>query len=102
MLSPIAAAGSGVVEFAALAAPSVLKVQKALKGPGGLVAAWGTLDNRQRNMALGVQTLSARYHDLSTALEPRTAQVFGTALGLVNSALGPFSQLAAASGKALE
>jgi hypothetical protein len=102
MLSPLAAAGSGAIAFAAVAAPSILKVKTALTGPGGLDAAWGTLDNRQRNMALGVQALGSRFKDLSTAMEPRTAQVFGTALGLVNSALGPFSQLAGNAGTALE
>jgi hypothetical protein len=102
LASPLAAAGSGAVAFAALTVPSVKKVTTALTGPGGLTAAWGTLDNRQRNMALGVQALGHRFTDLSAAMEPRTAQVFGTALGLVNTALGPFSQLAQNAGTALE
>src|SRR6266568_1189983 len=102
LASPLASAAAGVVAYGTLAAPSILKVKTALTGPGGLAAAWGTLDNRQKNMAAGVQNLSSRYHDLSLSMEPRVAQTFGTALGIVNSALGPFSQLAAASGTALE
>ena len=102
MASPLAAAGAGAVAFAALAVPSVKKVSTALTGPGGLTAAWGTLDNRQRNMALGVQALGHRFTDLAGAMEPRTAQLFGTALGIVNNALGPFSHLAGDAGSALE
>jgi hypothetical protein len=102
MTSPIASAGAGIIAYGTIAAPTILKVKTALTGPGGLTAAWGTLDNRQRNMALGIQDLSTRYHDLATAMEPRVAQTFGTALGIVNKSLGPFGQLAGNAGTALE
>jgi hypothetical protein len=45
MLSPLAAAGSGAIAFAALATPSILKVKTALTPHPGPNAAWGTLDN---------------------------------------------------------
>jgi SLT domain-containing protein len=102
MTSPIASAGAGVIAYGTIAAPTILKVKAALTGPGGLAAAWGTLDNRQRNMASGIEALSGRYHALSLAMEPRVAQTFGTALGIVNGALGPFGQLAGTAGTALE
>ena len=101
-LAPIAgaatAAGAGFAAFGALAVPSVMKITTAMSGPGGLAAAWETLDNRQRNAALGVQALGREYTTLARAMEPQVFQVFNQGLSLANSLLGPVGQLARTSG----
>lgn len=96
-----AAAAAGVAAFAVLAVPSIKKVTTALSGPGGLAASWNTLDNRQRNAALGVQQLGRSYDALAKTLEPQVFQVFNQGLGTANSLLGPTGQLAHASAQGL-
>ena len=95
------AAGAGLVAFGGFALPAIMKVKTALTGPGGLVAAWGTLDNSQRGMALGLQALLARYRGLATAMDPVTLRVFNSGLALANSLLGPTAKLAASAGAGL-
>jgi hypothetical protein len=97
-----AAAGVGFTAFAGMALPSVLSIQKAMTGPGGLAAAWGSLDNRQRVAVQGVQALGDRYTGLAHAMEPQVFQVFNTTLGLANSLLGPTAKLATAAGWGIE
>ena len=101
MATPLAAAGTGFVAFSALAVPSVKKITTAMTGPGGLAAAWGTLDKQQRNAAVGIQQISQRYAGLAKALEPQVFQVFNEGLSLANSLLGPTSRLATAAGHGL-
>ena len=101
MATPLAAAGTGFVAFSALAVPSVKKITTAMTGPGGLAAAWGTLDKQQRNAAVGIQQISQRYAGLAKALEPQVFQVFNEGLSLANSLLGPTSHLAEAAGRGL-
>jgi len=94
-----AAAGAGVAAFGALAVPSVKKIATALTGPGGLAAGWVTLDNRQRNAALGAQALGRSYTGLARTLEPQVFQVFNQGLTEANSLLGPTGRLAKTSGQ---
>src|SRR6266851_3780462 len=101
MATPLVAASAGFVAFAGVAVPSVMKVQKAMTGPGGLTAAWGTLDKGQRNAALGVQALGHQYIALTKAMEPTVFQVFNQGLHLAGSLLGPVAQLAASAGKGI-
>jgi hypothetical protein len=101
MATPLAAAAAGFTAFAGVAVPSVMKVKTAMTGPGGLAAAWGTLDNRQRNAALGIQALGQQYSALAKAMEPQVFQVFNQGLHLASTLLGPVGQLAASAGKGI-
>lgn len=96
-----AAAGAGIAAFGALAVPSIKKIGTALTGPGGLAAGWDTLDNRQRNAALGIQALGRDYGQLARAMEPQVFQVFNQGLTLAHSLLGPVGQLARTSGQGI-
>lgn len=96
-----AAAGLGVAAFSALAVPSAKKVVTALTGPGGIAASWDTLDNRQRNAALGIQALGQDYSVLARQMEPQVFQVFNQGLTLAHSLLGPVGQLAHTSGQGI-
>src|ERR1700722_2721824 len=101
IISGAAAAGIGVGAFAALAVPSVKKIGTALTGTGGLSASWDTLDNRQRNAALGVQALGQDYSALAKSMEPQVFQVFNQGLSIANGLLAPTGQLAGTSGEGL-
>src|SRR5262249_40546349 len=102
LLSPLTAASAGFSAFAATAVPSVRKIAGALTGPGGLNAAWSTLDKQQRSAALSVQTLGAQYSKLATAMEPQVFQVFNAGLTLADSLLGPVSELASKAADGVE
>ena len=101
MATPLVAAGAGFIAFAGVALPSVMKVKTAMTGPGGLTAAWGTLDKGQRNAAVGIQMLGQRYSALTKAMEPQIFQVFNQGLHLASTLLGPVAQLAASAGKGI-
>src|SRR5882724_6987061 len=97
-----AAIGLGAPLTGPLAAGSLAPVVKAMSGPGGLTAGWASLNARQKTAAAGVEALKTRYDALSASLQPRTFQVFNTALSTANSLLGPLGKLAAASGAGVE
>lgn len=88
-----AAAGVGVAAFGVLAVPSVVKVTKALTGPGGLAASWGTLDRQQRNAAVGIKQIGAEYKATSQKMDPRTFQVFFQVLHFGQAELKQAAQL---------
>src|SRR5882724_10977708 len=102
LTGPLAAGGLAFSAFGLLAAGSLAPVVKAMSGPGGLTAGWASLNARQKTAAAGVEALKTRYDALSASLQPRTFQVFNTALSTANSLLGPLGKLAAASGAGVE
>ncbi len=102
LTGPLLAGGAAFAAFGGLAVGSILPIGKALTGPGGLAAGWVTLDNRQRNAARGLLALKDHYDQLSKSMEPRTFQVFNTALQTADQLLGPLGKLAASSGGSIE
>src|SRR6266536_2921125 len=102
LTGPLLAGGAAFAAFGGLAVGSILPIGKALTGTGGLAAGWVTLDNRQRAAAQGVLALKVHYEQLAKSMEPRTFQVFNTALQTADQLLGPLGKLAASSGGAIE
>lgn len=91
--APVAAAGTGFALFAAVAAPSVIKVVAAQKELG---KQWDTLDAGQKASALTVTALTDDYKKLATAYEPQALSAFNSVVG---TARGLMPQLNTAIGK---
>lgn len=84
------AAGAGFVSFAALAAPSIIKVVKA---QGDMAAEWSGLDQRQRVAAVSVQSLTEEYKRLAVSVEPQVLSTLQAGLGVVRAAMVPLVPL---------
>ncbi|MDH2425788.1 hypothetical protein [Sphaerisporangium sp. TRM90804] len=76
-----AASGAGVVAFAALAAPAILKVVKAQQD---LVANWDNLSEGEKAAAVGLRNLIGQYKALARSMEPETLGLFNQALGMTS------------------
>jgi hypothetical protein len=81
---PVGAAGLAVAGFAAVAAPSILKVVKAQQD---LATNWDTLDAGQKVAASSVQGLIADYKALAKSYEPEALQVFNGAVSTTRQLL---------------
>ncbi|MGI5423055.1 NlpC/P60 family protein [Actinomadura luteofluorescens] len=84
-------AAVAVGSFGLLAAPSIAKVVSAQED---LAGNWSTLSDLQRGTALEVRGLTDGYHALAASFEPQALGAFNTALGVANTLLPRFADIA--------
>lgn len=73
--APVAAAGTSFAVFAAVAAPSIIKVISAQQD---LVGSWDTLSSRQKTSSLIVKSLTDDFGKLSESYEPQALAAFNS------------------------
>ncbi|MGH3375979.1 MAG: hypothetical protein ACRDP6_14670 [Actinoallomurus sp.] len=76
--APFVAAGVAAGAFAAVAAPSIVKVVKA---QADLNAGWSTLDSRQRATSANLNGVISQYKGLAKSYEPQALSTFNGLLG---------------------
>lgn len=100
---PLAAAGAAVAGFAALAAPTLDKVDKALTTTGKAgQKAWAALDPAQRGIANNIKALEGQFNKAATAFEPVVASVTGLAAKVGGDLIPAISKLAPAGAKVID
>lgn len=103
LTGPLAAAGLALGAFAAVAAPTLDKVDKALTSTGKSgQKAWANLDPAQRNLATSIKGLEGTFGDLTTKLEPVVSQVLGMATNTAGLLLPAIAKLAPAGAQVID
>lgn len=90
LAGPLAAAGTAVAGFAAVAAPSIIKVISAQED---LAGNWDTLSRQQRVSATSVAALTDEYQALAKSYEPQALQAFNSIISSTRSLLPHVEQL---------
>lgn len=102
LTGPLAAAGLALGAFAAVAAPTLDKVDKALTSTGKSgQKAWADLDPAQRNLATSIKGLEGTFGDLTTKLEPVVTGVLNLATHTAGDLLPAVGNLAGAGAKVI-
>lgn len=85
--------------FAALAAPEIEKVNKAVSKGGKL---WKDLSPAEKDVGRELKGLHAQFRDLQRVIQPYVIKAFGEALKIVKDLMPAFEPLLKAAGKALD
>jgi len=103
LTGPLAAAGLAVGSFAAVAAPSLDKVEKALTSTGKAgQQAWANLDPAQRGIANSIKGLETSFDALAAKLEPVVTQVLDLAVHTAGDLLPAVGGLAKAGASVID
>lgn len=102
MAGPLASAGLALGAFAAVAAPSLEKVKKALTSTGtAATTAWAKLSPAQVDLAHDVQGLQHQFDALQTSMAPVVARVADLAVKTAGSLMPALGGLARAGASVL-
>src|SRR5258706_3931997 len=102
MATPLAASGLALGAFAAVAAPTLLKIRDALTKTGTAgQTAWAKLDPAQKDIARNIQGLQDKFRGLENSMMPVIDSVVGLAVKTGSSLMPAFGALAKAGAKVL-